>query len=318
MDAISPAQHEQVQKWLAHASLRHRPHHPIDITTDIATEDRRSWPKNDVAFAFLGALNVPAFLKAQMIKVHATKQAIDSWTRWSADTFSGRWTSETLEWLGAKDKIIAANSHMKGTLATYEWIHRFGLSPTSPLYTWLTNGFIHLDASHLISNMIGLVSVAPICSRVPGMTPSHVFAITIGSSICASAAQVTEWKFRVVPGHREAFMHAIGASGIVKAFIAVAAAGAREEPVTLFGISVPCWIVGLLSIAGDVAGLLRLDELMVGKRKSWLDAMRQPRIGYAAHLGGAAFGLIYYYAMLRPRTMSCTASTNRPIDPAPS
>lgn len=191
----------------------------------------------------------------------------------------------------------------------HEWIDKLWLSPRSPLYTWITSGFMHIELSHLVSNLIGLSSVAPICSRIHGMTPSRVFLITVGSSICASAALITEWRIRLVPGLREHLTHAIGASGIVCAFMAVAAAGAPRSSFSVNGINVPYWVVAVLPFGGDLAGLLRLDELMTGKQKSWLGAVRRPLIGYAAHLGGAIFGIIYYYAVLQQHAAEATEST---------
>lgn len=169
---------------------------------------------------------------------------------------------------------------------------------------------MHVDLNHLTSNMTSLLSVAPICARLPGMTPIHIVAITIGSSICASAALILEWSIRLAPGFKQDRTYAMGASGIVSAFMAVAAAGAPMSSFSFQGISVPFWVLAVLQFGGDIAGLLRLDELMSGKRKSWLDTMRAPRIGYAAHLGGAACGLVYYYAVLRRHEMKVGEPSN--------
>ena len=167
-----------------------------------------------------------------------------------------------------------------------------------------------------MSNMIALSSVVPICSELPGMTAVHIFLITVGSSIWASAALITEWSIRLAPGFEQDRSHAIGASGIVSAFVAVAAAGAPKSSLSLNGIRVPFWVLAIIQFGGDIAGLLRLDELMSGQKRSWLETMRTPRIGYAAHIGGAAFGLIYYYGVLRPHAAKVSEPLSRSSDVA--
>lgn len=89
---------------------------------------------------------------------------------------------------------------------------------------------------------------------------------------------------------------AIGASGIVSAFAALVAAAAPQARLRapVLDISVPVWVMFGFQLLGDLNGLFRLSELL-SPNKSW---QPRPRVGYAAHLGGALFGALYYYAFL--------------------
>lgn len=88
---IAQAQREHLQKWR------------------MGSEASGIWlrSRNEAAFVLIGTLNIAAFLKLELIKAKATKQAIDGWARWSSRTISGRWTSGALEWLGAKATVSA-------------------------------------------------------------------------------------------------------------------------------------------------------------------------------------------------------------------
>lgn len=250
------------------------------------------------AFALVHLLNLPAFFNCIAIKVRSQIRENNSWKTWRKDSFLGRWTGPTLERWDLKDIIIKNRAKLLSARETNVWTRRLGLSTTSPLWTWITSGFVHMDLKHLAGNMAALCMYASICERIPGMSAIHVGAVTVGSSLCASAAQLLEWHARLplVGGVARDREVAMGASGIVSAFAAIVAAAVpwHRLRIPILDVSAPIWVFVGMQVLGDVVGLFRLDEL-VSPRTSW---QPRPRVGYAAHLGGALFGLVYYYAFL--------------------
>lgn len=319
MDSFAPIQHTQIRAWLSGRkspeNLSTKPNQPWESRDADDSLQRRP---SELAFATIALLNLPAILKFTLIKVQARVKAIRSWHDWSTKSFIGRWAAPTLERWDWRDSLIGAYSRALSTSETADWTQRLGLSRKAPLWTWISSGFVHHDVSHFLGNMMGLYAYASICTHIPGMSPLHVFVVTTGSSISASVAQLVEWHFRLPP-LKGAFGDprvGIGASGIVSAFAALAAAAAPWERLRIpaLGISVPCCAFVAVQFCGDLAGLLRLDELFSkGPRKSLL----LPRVGHAAHLGGALFGLTYYYVFLRKpgRDDSEVATERRAVKP---
>ncbi|KAF2169810.1 hypothetical protein M409DRAFT_20224 [Zasmidium cellare ATCC 36951] len=306
---FAPIQYTQISRWIHRRKVSetentHTESNPQSISQRNEFEQQKPDPHSNLAFKAIALLNLPAFINYTLIKSRATLKAIQSYETWSKSSLLGRWTSPTLERWNWKQRIITTRSKSLGAEETLLWTKRLGLSSTSPLWTWLTSGFLHERPDHLLGNMLALLAYSPLCARIPGMSALHVGAITLGASILASAAQLLEWRLRSHPlggafGDRRT---AMGASGIVSAFAALAAVAAPNARlgIPVVDFSAPVWVLSGMQVLGDVMGLLRLDEVFKASgstSRSW--SQQRPRVGYAAHLGGAVFGVVYYFAVLR-------------------
>ncbi|OQU96978.1 hypothetical protein CLAIMM_02983 [Cladophialophora immunda] len=90
--------------------------------------------------------------------------------------------------------------------------------------------------------------------------------------------------YGIAPARRALHMRALGLSGVVMGLGAAVSLATPKSRVLLFGaVPVPVWLVMLLYTAYDSA---RLDD-------------QASTVGHAAHLGGAAFGAVYYLVALR-------------------
>ncbi|KAK4506786.1 hypothetical protein PRZ48_000519 [Zasmidium cellare] len=298
MEVFAPIQHTQIEWFTQWCKDRHAAAEEPLTPESLAFEQREPDPSSQTAFRVLALLNLPAFLHFTTIHSRAIIQAKKNYATWSKTSLLGRLTSPLLEAWNWKDSIIANRTHVLSATATSLWTKRFGLSSTSPLHTWLTSGFTHRDFLHLAGNMAALFLYAPVCARVPGMSASHVAAITIGSSIFASAAQLVDWHYNYPRLFLSGSRIAMGASGIVAAFVALAAVAAPPAtrvriPFTEFRTQIRGWAVTQFTV--DLLGCLAVHAERLSKR----GLRREPKVCFAAHLGGAVFGVLYYYVVLK-------------------
>lgn len=141
------------------------------------------------------------------------------------------------------------------------------------VWTLLTSEFSHADATHLIFNMFGLWVFGRAIGQVRGA--SEVLRLYLFGAVIASAAHVL---FLLFSGDNTP---ALGASGAVMAMAAYYG-GMFPDRTLLVGfiLPLPAAAAVALFILIDVFGLAILQD-------------KSP-IAHAAHLGGAAFGLLYY------------------------
>lgn len=134
----------------------------------------------------------------------------------------------------------------------------------------LSAGFLHADWGHLFFNMLTLYFFAPVVLYVYGI--SGFFVIYLSSIIIGNL-------FSLYLYQKQGWYSAIGASGGVSGILFAAVAYAPNEIEVNF---VPGFIFGALYFSYSVYMMLNPKP--------------HDNIGHAAHLGGAAFGLVYAVA----------------------
>jgi len=155
-------------------------------------------------------------------------------------------------------------------------------------YTLVTSAFSHQDLRHFVFNMFALHAFATVASTVPGLGALHIVALSIGSAIAGSASFLYHQHSIGASSSRSAWgtqtiNSALGASGTVMGLGAAATCLQPFSWMLVMGVvPMPLWALTLLYAGVDIW---------------YLDS--GSRIGHAAHLGGSAFGLLYYFAGMR-------------------
>lgn len=159
-------------------------------------------------------------------------------------------------------------------------------------WTLVLAEFSHVDATHLLFNLIALFSFGSVLERAFGWRT--LLALYFPGAIFASLGHVA---FGLATGDPAP---ALGASGAVMAIaVAFAAVWPRARLLVMFFVPVPAGIA--------VAGFVLLDLLGVFGGAPMVDRALSPgpaavSIAHAAHLGGAAWGLAWWWFRLRPRS----------------
>lgn len=131
----------------------------------------------------------------------------------------------------------------------------------------ITSGFIHVDYTHLLLNMISFYFFAGIIESILGVIPFLI--IYLGSLLSGSLLSL--WLNK--SNH---FYRAVGASGAVSGIIFAAIALDPKMDLLIFGIvPMPSWAFGLGFIAYSIFGMRN----------------KRDNIGHEAHLGGAILGM---------------------------
>lgn len=135
----------------------------------------------------------------------------------------------------------------------------------------LSAGFLHADFGHLFFNMLALYFFGPIVLYVYGV---------FGFLIVYFASIIIGNLFSLYLYKKQSWYSAIGASGGVSGILFAAVAYAPKEIEVNF---LPGYLFGALYFSYSV-------YMMLNPRP-------HDNIGHAAHLGGAAFGLVYAVAI---------------------
>lgn len=145
------------------------------------------------------------------------------------------------------------------------------------VWTLLTSIFSHIDPMHLFANMLALwVFGVPVQQRIGAGAFVHLYLV---GGLLASLGHVA---YGLATGSGAP---ALGASGSVMAIAVVYAALYPKRVLLLnFFIPVPAALAVLGYILLDVFGVL---------------GGLSDNVAHAAHLGGAAYGLVYYLVRLR-------------------
>ncbi|KAF1843832.1 uncharacterized protein K460DRAFT_152178 [Cucurbitaria berberidis CBS 394.84] len=152
-------------------------------------------------------------------------------------------------------------------------------------WTLLTANFTHIDIGHIFSNMFTVYFLGGFLATAPQVTPGRYLVIALGSAVSGAAGYMFQqhMKSQGNPGMRD-YSRGLGFSGAVMGLCSVAACLAPTTKFHLYGIvPVPLW--------GLVAGYAAYDGYYLNSADT--------RVGHAGHLGGLAFGLLYYFARLR-------------------
>ena len=155
------------------------------------------------------------------------------------------------------------------------------------VWTLVTTSFSHLDATHLLMNLIGLYVFGRPVRNALG--DKELLKLYLAGGIVASIGHVIANLIHIVD------VGAAGASGSVMAIAVVFAALFPKATLLLnFFIPIKAWLAVLLFIVIDLVGAFGVTSV---------DAVLNPggNIAHAAHLGGAAFGGLYYLLWIRPK-----------------
>ena len=128
-------------------------------------------------------------------------------------------------------------------------------------------GFLHADPQHLIFNMLTLYFFGPIV--IESFGANGFLIVYFGSIILGNAFSLYLYK-------NQSWYSAIGASGGVSGILFAAIS---MYPFMTINFFIPGFIFGFIYFAYSVYSMLK--------------PRANDNIGHAAHLGGAAFGLVY-------------------------
>ncbi|KAF2252596.1 rhomboid-domain-containing protein [Trematosphaeria pertusa] len=149
-------------------------------------------------------------------------------------------------------------------------------------WTMITSVFTHLSPMHLLANMLSIYYIGGMLASTPGFGPGRFIALVLGSGLSGSLGYL--WlRARNAQG-RPDFMRGLGFSGAVMGVGAVTAFMYPRTQMMIYGIvPVPLWAL--------MAGYAVYDGYYLNDERS--------RVGHAGHIGGLAFGVLYYFARMR-------------------
>lgn len=171
-------------------------------------------------------------------------------------------------------------------------------------YTLLINAFSHADLYHLFGSMFIFHEFASLAFRL-GLGTGHMLVLTAGSPLSASVGILWDRATRGDTYHRYIQYEGLGTSGVVQGIMAALVCMVPEAPVHPIGVPVvvPLWLTFAGFVAWDAWNLTMERIKASGGRGSWMREMGRKKtvVGYATHLAGAAFGGLFYLAVLRGR-----------------
>jgi membrane associated rhomboid family serine protease len=180
---------------------------------------------------------------------------------------------------------------------TNQWITEFGSLQADwwrrpwLAYQLLTYGFLHdpSDLKHIGFNMLGLWMFGRQIEERYGRREYLTFYMT--ALVIAGLA----WTVAEIPGGRNVAM--LGASGAVTAVVILFALNyPHVTAMFMFLFPMPMWVAGALIVACDIAGAIG----------------RFGTTAFTAHLGGAAFGFLYFrYGLRLERWLPSEATLSR-------
>jgi membrane associated rhomboid family serine protease len=149
----------------------------------------------------------------------------------------------------------------------------------------LTCCFTHLNFGHIFSNMFTVFFLGRFLASAPQITPLRYLTIALGSGISGSIGYLFNRSYQLTASNQTRdHNRCVGFSGAVMGISSVAACLYPTAKFAIYGIvPVPLWALVTFYAAYDGYYLNSADS----------------RIGHAGHLGGLAFGIVYYVARLR-------------------
>lgn len=191
--------------------------------------------------------------------------------------------------LAWNDPTDAQNGHQRRRLLSDHMTLSWRNIRAGRYYTAITSAFSHYNATHLFFNMFGLWTFGSIVAR-SGVGPLATISLLTGSALTGSIAWLYEHHEDETSSRRSLFEmprtaainSALGASGMLMGAVATATCLAPMAPMALLGvIPMPLYVA--------TAGFVAMDLYYLDKAS---------KIGHSAHLGGAVFGAVYYFAFL--------------------
>jgi membrane associated rhomboid family serine protease len=150
-------------------------------------------------------------------------------------------------------------------------------------WTTLTSTFSHEEIWHFAGNMLTAYYLGRFLCYSPVITPVRLVIITLGAGLTGSVGYLYN-RFTATGGNGVDYKRGLGFSGALMGITSVAACLAPRAQVLIYGIiPMPLW--------GMVLGYGFYDGYYVNDSTS--------QVGHAGHLGGLAFGIMYYLLGLR-------------------
>jgi membrane associated rhomboid family serine protease len=147
----------------------------------------------------------------------------------------------------------------------------------------LTSCFTHFGIGHLVFNMFSAYSLGQMVAMTPGITAGKLLTLVIGSGLTGSAGFIAQ-RAAKTEGGRTDRVRGLGFSGCVMGLGAAAACMHPHAQMLIMGIiPAPLWALSI--------GYLVYDGYYLNDQTS--------TTGHAGHLGGALFGMAYWYLKLR-------------------
>jgi membrane associated rhomboid family serine protease len=178
-------------------------------------------------------------------------------------------------------KAVASNASSESIAALRALDTYFVQSPKNMkegrYYTLITAAFMHKNLMHLVFNTIGLWSFGrPVVSLFGA--PSFL-VLYFGSVVAGGLFQNYVWE-----SQNQWNVGAVGASGGVLGVLAATACVMPKCPMSVFFVPMPMWMGLAITVGISVGGL----------QGRWL-----PSLGHADHLGGMAFGVVWWLVAMR-------------------
>jgi membrane associated rhomboid family serine protease len=150
----------------------------------------------------------------------------------------------------------------------------------------VTSVFAQAGVMHLAGNLLTVYYMGELVARTPGVTPIRLLVLVIGSGLAGSAFWLYQQNSK--EGRQKYLSRALGFSGAVSGVGAVAAIMYPKVTAMIYGIvPMPLWAL--------VGGYLLYDGYFLNSENT--------RIAHSGHLGGVAFGAVYYLLRLRGVTL---------------
>jgi membrane associated rhomboid family serine protease len=163
-------------------------------------------------------------------------------------------------------------------------------------HSWVTPFtamFLHGGLMHIASNMVFLAAFAPMVEDAMGRGKFFVFYLLGG--LAATAAQVGMDPSSTVP--------LLGASGAIAAVMGAFLVTYPRDRIKVL------WLLGFFTHVSQVPAFVLIGLWLVTQMLNQMGAVVEADAGgiaYAAHLGGALFGMFAARAFERPVTRSAT------------
>ncbi|OCK82432.1 rhomboid-domain-containing protein [Lepidopterella palustris CBS 459.81] len=148
-------------------------------------------------------------------------------------------------------------------------------------WTVLTSAFMHMQPMHIIGNLISMYAFGTVIISVSPITAAEMAILALGSAIAGNAGFIVHQSHSEVPGQN---VGGLGASGVVMGMGGAAVCLFPRAKLLLYGVApVPLWAI--------IGVYFAIDSYYLNQKGS--------RVSHSGHLGGLAFGFLYYLVRLR-------------------
>jgi membrane associated rhomboid family serine protease len=184
----------------------------------------------------------------------------------------------------------AKTAAQQGYADNWKWMYKnFTLRLSDVLrenryWTTMTSVFSHQSFWHLLGNLLSFYYMGRLVAMTPGIGPARFLTLILGSGFAGSVGYLFDRYQRTAATRHVDYMSGLGFSGAV---MGVGTAAAMMYPTTTFMIygiiPAPLWAI--------MGGYLVYDGFYLNSESG--------RTAHAGHLGGTAFGVLYYFLSIR-------------------